>query len=189
MSIDDLTPTQRRIIDAIAESDNGTAIIEASSGNLSSVKSLAAKNVVEFETTDDGISVTLVTEKKGKRPVWDLALARNADGEPCKRNEEGQLAEVPHNFPKGHYPLGKGQFTETALWFDWKVVLADAAVESAKERAATARRKAKEAREGVSAETMLAKIRARRQKMLDKFADEEAALVDQIAAESEDNED
>ena len=179
------TAAQSRIIDAIAEGENGSTTIDNAAGVLSSCKALAAKGVIEYEQTDDGIVVTLVPEKKGNRKIWDVALASNVNGDDCAVNEEGQLTEVPVNFPKGHYPLMKGQFAETALWFEWKAVLCTQRSDEQLAAAESFRVKAQEAREGVSAETMLAKIRARRAKAEAKFAAEEAALLAEMGDDSE----
>lgn len=189
MTASDFTPAQSRIIDAIANSENGTATIENASGVLSSCKALAAKGVIEFEQTEDGIVVSLVSEKKGNRQVWDLAMARNAAGAACARNPEGQLTEVPVNFPRGFYPLMKGQFSEVALWWEWKAVLCDERAEVQNRSAASFRLRAKEAREGASPETLLAKIRARREAQLKKWAEEERAILSGMSESAEDAED
>jgi hypothetical protein len=179
------TPAQQTILDTLAD-DNGTSVFASKGGTLASLKALAKAGLVTFEKTDDGLTVTLVDPEaepaiKAGRPVWDAAEPRlNKEGEPCARDDAGKLTEVPWNFPKGRYPMQKGEFANTALWHEWKAAEVSRRIDALTEQRDGHLEDARRVREGDSPEEKLRKLRERQERAAKKAADEEAALLKEI---------
>lgn len=197
-----ITAAQQKILDAIADSNSndGRATIDRTPNTMKSCEALQAKGlitidgsdeeriIVQLARKDDDEAETTATKKKAGRPVWDNADATNAHEEPCKRDADGKLLEVPWNFPKGHYPMQRGEFSNVALWHDWLAVECERKIHALAKRAAKHRADATDIRNAGSPEHKLRQLREKHERLAAKMKEEEEAILAELQAAKEEEE-
>lgn len=194
-----LTNAQVALVVAL-ENEDGALRRKTTQPLLRTCAALAKMGLVSYEADEGSLNITLIKQpapgetpaeekQEDEKPTrgsktWDTSLAENLAGEICQRTESGKLLHVPHNFPKGHAPLKKGDFANAALYFDWRATEEEKRAKHHESKGIEFRKKAHALRESDSPHALLAKIEERRQKMLAKLAAEEDAALALLAEQT-----
>lgn len=117
-------------------------------------------------TKPEAATETPVAPKAPAKPVFDIATARNADGELLKLDENGRLNGVPQNWdPKVFQGLKRSQFGSQAVYLEYKAFVLSHSITRLTDARADLLVKAEEARKGVDPTTMKLRKLEKLQKM------------------------
>jgi len=103
---------------------------------------------------------------KVKKPTFDCATAKSADGAACALDENKRLTVAPANWEAKFAPLGRQNFASKSVYLEWKLVEFDKATAERDKRRAEMVENIAEAKEGVSPTKKKLKKLAKLQKQL-----------------------